>query len=360
MPRLFTPKTGYGYNNLTGIRGLWAAARNTSYLVVAVLLIVAGFMVILRQKISPQAVVSVQVIIPRLVTSLVLITFSYAIAGLVIDIVYLVVALFISALATAGVVGDLAQALTWLTEPGFYKMFITFILYWILYSVNPGNIMDLFPSILGLIMVVVVFFLLLRVWWMMMKSYITFILLVIIGPWMIMLGVLPNSKTGFSSWFRNIIAQASVFVVVPIMFLIALIFMFEGEGFNIFDPPSIFDVIFDWIIANIPWGPGSLSGGGSLGGTNLPSFPIFHSPSNEFFRFLVSFAVLSLMPKIADMVRDALKAPKFPYGSAFGEALGPVSLLLPRLVNLLDLLKQDWTNQYAETQQVQYTARSEN
>ncbi|KKU62561.1 MAG: hypothetical protein UX86_C0046G0001, partial [Candidatus Amesbacteria bacterium GW2011_GWC1_47_15] len=39
----------------------------------------------------------------------------------------------------------------------------------------------------------------------------------------------------------------------------------------------------------------------------------------------IGYAILALMPKAADMVRDAIKAPAFKYGTALGEGLGPIS-----------------------------------
>jgi len=55
-------------------------------------------MIMLRVKISPQAVVTVQSAIPKLITTLILVTFSYAIAGLVIDLCNLVEALVVALL----------------------------------------------------------------------------------------------------------------------------------------------------------------------------------------------------------------------------------------------------------------------
>ena len=53
-----------------------------------IILIAAGFMIMFRVKINPQTVVSLQTMIPKLVITLLLVTFSYAIAGLVIDMIY--------------------------------------------------------------------------------------------------------------------------------------------------------------------------------------------------------------------------------------------------------------------------------
>jgi hypothetical protein len=308
---------GYGYTNLTGIQGLWTAARNTAYLIIALLFVVAGFMVILRTKISPQAVVTIQLLIPRLVLTLILVTLSYAIAGLIIDLTYFLVALFLSALAAAHVASNLSLALNFFATPGFYKILLMYLFIWLTFTLDPQSILNILPSILGLLMIVVVLILLLRVWWMMMKSYITLLLLIIAGPWLIMLGILPG-RSGFSSWFRNVLAQVSVFAVVPIMVVIGL--SLSTPSFSLL---TLFTSLYTFITTYFVYG--SFSGAGLSPTSQLPSFPLFSAPTSNFFTFLVNLAILALLPKVAEMVRDALKAPKFPYGSAFGEALGPVA-----------------------------------
>jgi len=81
---------GVGYAKLGQgtIRTLWTATRNISYLIIIVLLIAGGFMVMFRTKINPQTSVTIQMIIPRLIVSLILITFSYFLAGLISDMAF--------------------------------------------------------------------------------------------------------------------------------------------------------------------------------------------------------------------------------------------------------------------------------
>jgi hypothetical protein len=80
---------GVGFAGLQPLLPLWRGFRNIVYLLSSIVFIAIGMMIILRVKISPQAVVTIQNAIPSLITTLILVTFSYAIAGLIIDLTYL-------------------------------------------------------------------------------------------------------------------------------------------------------------------------------------------------------------------------------------------------------------------------------
>ncbi len=77
---------GVGFQGLQFLLPLWRGFRNVIYVISTIIFIVIGIMIMLRVKISPQAVITVQSAIPKLITTLILVTFSYAIAGLVIDL----------------------------------------------------------------------------------------------------------------------------------------------------------------------------------------------------------------------------------------------------------------------------------
>jgi hypothetical protein len=89
---------GVGFNGLQFLLPLWRGFRNAVYVIASIIFVVIGLMIMLRVKISPQAVVTVQSAIPQLITTLILVTFSYAIAGLVIDIFNFIQALVVALL----------------------------------------------------------------------------------------------------------------------------------------------------------------------------------------------------------------------------------------------------------------------
>ncbi len=63
------------------VLGVWRLTRNIAYGVISLVMLATGFMIITRKKIGPQAAVTVQMAIPRIIIALVLITFSYPIGA---------------------------------------------------------------------------------------------------------------------------------------------------------------------------------------------------------------------------------------------------------------------------------------
>jgi len=80
---------GLGFASLDPVLNLWKKFRNISYYFFIIIFIVIGFMIMFRQKIGGQAAITAQQAIPSIIVSLILVTFSYAIAGFLIDLMYL-------------------------------------------------------------------------------------------------------------------------------------------------------------------------------------------------------------------------------------------------------------------------------
>ncbi len=80
---------GSGNAVLSPIFNLWEASRNFAYLAMIMVFLIIGFMVMFRQKLNPQTVVTVQLALPGLVIGLVMITFSYFIASLIADTAFI-------------------------------------------------------------------------------------------------------------------------------------------------------------------------------------------------------------------------------------------------------------------------------
>lgn len=99
----FIPQTyaaeGMGFAMIKPLMNLWKIFRDIAYLVIVVFLIAIGFMIMFRMKINPQTVISVENSLPKIVVSLLLITFSFSIAGFLIDAMYLLIVLAIGILS---------------------------------------------------------------------------------------------------------------------------------------------------------------------------------------------------------------------------------------------------------------------
>lgn len=86
---IFSPPTAYaaGADSYFGsFVDLWQICRNISYLLITILLLVIGLMIMFRAKVDPRTTITLTNALPRVIISLLLITFSYAIAGLIVDL----------------------------------------------------------------------------------------------------------------------------------------------------------------------------------------------------------------------------------------------------------------------------------
>ena len=81
-----SPSSGYDELVHSGITPMWTKALNISYVFFVLVMIVAGFMIMFRHKIGGQAMVTLGTVLPKVIISLILATFSFAIAGLIIDL----------------------------------------------------------------------------------------------------------------------------------------------------------------------------------------------------------------------------------------------------------------------------------
>jgi len=319
---------GYGFTGLGGgagansaVRALWTASRNMAYLIMVILLVASGFLIMFRVKINPQTVVSLQTMIPKLIITMLLVTFSFAIAGLIIDLIYVVIAAFVGMLGFTNLVNSVPAAIRALTDSNFLGYVILQSFTSIIFTLSIAGLFaltglggNIAGPVIGLVLVIIVglYWLinLFKIFWMLIKAYVMLILQICIAPLQIMLDLIPGQQ-GFGPWLRNFIANASVFVVVPIMLVIQHILSW--------DP-----------FTNLVLGLKSLGPfNSSLGGTDL-GLPFLGSKLQSwdiFTRWGIGFVIFAMTPKIADMIRDALKIPAFKYGAAFGEALGPISMV---------------------------------
>ncbi|QQG44514.1 MAG: hypothetical protein HYW86_01185 [Candidatus Roizmanbacteria bacterium] len=100
VPQAFAAE-GVGFSAIRPLMNIWKVMRDVAYLILVVVIILIGFMVMFRMKLNPQTVISVESALPKIVLSLIYITFSFAIAGFLIDFMYVIIVLGISVLAKA-------------------------------------------------------------------------------------------------------------------------------------------------------------------------------------------------------------------------------------------------------------------
>lgn len=92
-------QNGAGFDGIQGtVLDLYTLTRNIVYLLLVVLFIIIGIAIMIRVKIDPRTVMSVQNQIPKLIMGIIMITFSFAFAGLLIDVMWTITYFSINAM----------------------------------------------------------------------------------------------------------------------------------------------------------------------------------------------------------------------------------------------------------------------
>ncbi len=314
---------GIGISGLSPILPLWSAFRYVAYGFMAIMMTAIGFMVFFRMKIDPRTVISVQTAIPRIVVTLLLITFSYAIAGLMVDFMYLVMFSIFWIFSSAFPAINLSEVMSYYTgtnvtslfnavfTPGlaavddlinligrtnaqFISTAVGAILGGLL--VRGGSIPRILvgagtiylgstpagPNILvGFIVGIALLIALIRIFAMLIAAYIQIIISVIFAPLQLMVGAIPNVDA-FGNWIRNLTANMAVFPITMTMLLLGTILTNQAVDAN-----------------SVLWVPPGLGGGNYAASTSG----------------IIGLALLLIIPNIANSFKEAIKAkPAVPVG----------------------------------------------
>ena len=266
-----------GYSELmgSGIVKLWNRTLNLAYVAFVVIMIAAGFMIMFRHKLGGQTMVTIGNVLPGVITALILATFSFAIAGLIIDLGGVLTGLVafilgegaeIQSISTwgglmmsvlsggvglttiisgvgglifgAAGVGGAALA----TGAGLTAIATGPVGWLILGSVGAIGI------ILALVIVGVIAVGALKVLIALFKAYFSLLLGVILGPIQITLGAMPGNSHMIKNWFLGIFRNVMVFPVVLFIVNIPNALMNSGSevllkfpGKLVYEDPNTYD-----------------------------------------------------------------------------------------------------------------------
>lgn len=84
----FAQSQGIGFDSINPLIGVWAVFRDISYLLFIFVFIIIGVAIMLRAKIDPRTVMTIQNQIPKLIIGIIMVTLSFAVAGLLIDLMW--------------------------------------------------------------------------------------------------------------------------------------------------------------------------------------------------------------------------------------------------------------------------------
>ncbi|OGD62301.1 hypothetical protein A2160_00740 [Candidatus Beckwithbacteria bacterium RBG_13_42_9] len=296
---------GTGFKALSPVLPVWKAFRNIAYAGFVIIFVVIGFMIMFRSKINPQTVISVEAALPQIVITLLLITFSYAIAAFMIDLIYLLIYLVMYTFKAFGLLDDLTKSNDLIFNTNLIKGAFNFL-------ASPGQVAGTASSavkeIVGnifanapeditkalgftasviayLIFAVAILIAVFKLFFQLLLAYIGIIFNVIFAPILLLFNALPGSNS-FSSWLKNIFANAVVFPVTAILLLISAI-----------------------LTGNTNLGVAADVGYGNLSPTEAPNILlpfIGGGLSTNAFQALLGIGFLMIMPKIVEIIQKML------------------------------------------------------
>jgi hypothetical protein len=263
-----------GYDTLknSGITSLWSAVRNLSYVFFVIVMITVGFMIMFRSKIGGQTLVTLGNFLPGVITSLILITFSFAIAGLLIDIGGLIVSLFAGIYGVDNVRGinslwtlmtsALAGGTGWsaLGTGAIGTGILAFTAKAVLVALAGGRITagvvaggaGILLILIALLVVGIVFVGGVKVLITLYKAFFGILLGVVIAPIQLMIGAFPGKGYVSTNWFKSLLRNVLTF---PLVFAIVNFptYLANQGDIKLFLPEKLSYASTDGMDINIGW-----------------------------------------------------------------------------------------------------------
>ena len=333
---------GFGFGALNPIQNIWRAFRDITYGFFIIIIIAMAFMIMFRVKLSPQTVITVQSALPKIVVGLILVTFSYAIAGFVVDLVYVAIGLLAliivntnltSLMGTdwSNVFGNLTYGpgemgiLSFLFHYWGWFMLGTLQAWFGLDGIGMGfaNIFLSIGQLVGGILALIFAFLsiLIMLWaglktvFMLIKTYVVILILVIFAPFQIALGIIyPGAGVGFGPWLRSLAANLAVYPMVGIMLTLSFMFLSaSGDWADIISSTFHGGPASTDVFSGNAWYPPLTFG---LQNAQYDPLPILW--------LYASLGIMVMIPKAGEIIQSAISGRPFGFGTAIGQAMGPV------------------------------------
>ncbi|HJY98832.1 MAG TPA: hypothetical protein VJ227_03905 [Patescibacteria group bacterium] len=375
VPPVQAQTLGFGFEALRFVQDMWTSFRNIAYGLFVIAAVVFAFMIMFRVKISPQTVISVQSAIPKIVVALILVTFSYAIAGFLIDLIYVVIGLISLVVAplvppsnilqpnsvnasdvfnmlTVGPVttsnatgtaqtsaGGILGLLGLYLQPILILIIVGILLMVVVAVVGaPTVVLTVIGAIAAVLLVavlVIVLWMSIKIIFALFKAFANVILLTVFSPVYLVLGALiPNF--GFGQWVKSYLSHLSVFVVTGVLAIFAWIF--SRIAWSFLATPGATGPILTATSSGTdtnPWPPllGTFAGGGDFGLAVLFAG--------------VAFVFFTMVPKATDLVQSFISGRPFAYGTALGEAMAPITSAYGQFVSPFVRTTQEYVSRGA-------------
>ncbi|MBI4099634.1 hypothetical protein HY440_01360 [Candidatus Microgenomates bacterium] len=305
---------GVGFDQLSPILPIWTAVRNLAYLVFAIIFVVVGLMIMFRVKIDPKTAANIQNALPKIIVALIVVTFSYAIAGFLIDLMYVMLALIVTlagAIDAKGVTGatDIGKDIlshsifTAIWNPnstgdvsGWASRAVSEIVTKLLGGTGSLSAQDIvgtsaskligatFGSLAFVIVAVALVIAIFRTWLALLGAYANIILGIIFAPLWLMMDAIPGQNQ-LTNWLKNLLSNLISFPVVFVMLLVGEMIVKMGSAQS------------------------------ASGTTNGFVPPLLGSGDFSAMMALVGLGIILTIPATLKIVQELLKAPAFKYGT---------------------------------------------
>jgi len=330
---------GTGYKAMTPFLDFWKVFRNLAYSLYIIMFVVVGVMIMLKTKVNAQTIITIQTALPNLLITLLLITFSYAIVGFMIDIMYFLIYFVAYLFSSVGVLDGAKTINRLMTNSAWGVIFdgrnsIISAIADAMVQVIGGNsagglatrvVGGVFTMGISELAVQALPYLLVAVWlaitmlkliFLLTKSYIMLIIQTITAPVQILMNAMPGSKA-FSEWLKKTASYLIPFPVAATMFIVAALFIKNPTNntlLNGLDPRD----------AN----PFGITENGSSFYDNwnkndmwVPPFTFDLKLESSQIMILVGFFIFAMTPAAVKMAQDWLQVKESPYtAEAFGGA----------------------------------------
>jgi len=230
---------GYDFLKDHGITPLYRTFQTISYILFVVILIISGFMIMFRQKIGGQTAITIMNTLPNVILGLVLVTFSFSIVGIILNVGSWLTNIFANFLGFAspqeGIMlnsplslfsffgqsvnlenSDLFTTVPAITGGGGLVLLVVAGIF----SSGIAGIGGAVGIILLLLIVILICLLIyagIRVFITLFKAYISILIQTVTGPIQITIGTFPGNNKFIMNWINSVLKSALTF---PLVYLI--------------------------------------------------------------------------------------------------------------------------------------------
>lgn len=215
--------------NSTIVLDIWKKVRDGSYILLVVAVVIVGLMIMLRIPTGPRTAVTIQNSLPRIAISLLLITFSFLIGGLMIDGARIIGDLFQSFLPSISLVGA-TQGIG-----SILGLIVVFLLaVFSIASLIGTPILGVIVTIALLLLIVfalVAMFVIIT--FKLISRLVIFLLMVMFAPLFFLAGALPKGEAAIIFWFKR--TAAALLAIPATGFVFSLALVIGSSGVSSFD-----------------------------------------------------------------------------------------------------------------------------